>query len=96
MFIHLHLKPIGIPLPKDLYKLLMRNNIKVNITMRIDARISQFQLNKKILQTPKNMFESLASFLEFFSFCCLDTDFFTLLSHKVSNSLLRVTIIRSK
>ncbi len=65
MFTHLHLKLVGMLLPKYLYKLLMRNNTRVNIMARIDAKIIQFQLNRKILQTPKSAFESLANFLEF-------------------------------
>ncbi len=32
---------------------------------RIDAKIIQFQLNRKIFQTPKSAFESLANSLEF-------------------------------
>jgi hypothetical protein len=65
MFTHLHLKLVGMPLPKDLYKLLMKNITKVNIIAGIDAKITQFQLNKKILQTPKSAFENLTSSLEF-------------------------------
>ncbi len=65
MFIHLHLKLVGMPLPKYLYKLLMRNNTKVNIMARIDAKIIHFQFNRKIFQTPKSAFESFANSLEF-------------------------------
>lgn len=65
MFTHLHLKPIGMPIPKNLYKLLMKNNIKVNITTRIDAKVTQFQLNRKILQTLKNTSKIVINSLEF-------------------------------
>lgn len=95
MFTHLHLKPVGMPLPKNLYKLLMKNNIKVNITMRINAKVIQFQLNKKILQTLKNMSKIFINSLEFFLMLSKHL-FFTLPSSKVNSSLFRVSIVRSK